>query len=210
LAHISDGVLPLWMLVAGAAITIILLRYSLHRIQAEEIPRVSLVTAALFVASLVHFPIGPTSVHLLMDGLAGIMLGRRAFAGVFVALVLQAAFFQHGGLTALGVNAVNMGLPALLSWQIFMRRKGFASRFASPRNEYIFGGIAGGVAVILTSLMVSAELLMIGEGFREIAILVLAAHLPVALAECIVSSAACGFLVKTNPKMLAGRDDLTI
>ncbi|VVB72889.1 Cobalt transport protein CbiM [uncultured archaeon] len=203
MAHISDGVLPIWMLVAGFAFSSVMLYYSLFRTSAEEIPRISLVTAALFVASLVHFPVGPTSVHLHLDGLAGIMLGRRAFAGVFVALVLQASFFSHGGLTALGVNALNMGLPALMAWQIFGRRAGFES----PRREYVFGGVAGAAAVLATALMVSFELLAIGEGFREIAILVIAAHIPVAMAECLVSAAASGFLATANPAMLAGKID---
>jgi len=198
LVHIADGVLPAWMLVAGFLATSALLYFSLYKTTAEEIPKVSLVTAALFVASLAHFPVGPTSVHLLLDGLAGIMLGRRAFASVFVALALQAAFFQHGGLTALGVNALNMGIPALLAWQIFQRRLSFEL----PNREFIFGALAGGTAVLLAALMVFAELLAIGEGFREISMLVLASHVPVILVECVVSGSAAGYLARTRPEML--------
>ena len=198
MVHISDGVLPAWMLAGGFAATAVLLYFSMKKIEAEEIPKISLVTAALFVASLVHFPVGPTSVHLLMDGLAGIMLGKRAYASVFVALALQAAFFQHGGLTALGVNALNMGIPALLAWQIFERRRGFHS----PNREIIFGGLAGGIAVLGAALMVFVELLAAGEGFWEISVLVLAAHVPVMLAECVVSGAAAGFLMRNRPEML--------
>jgi len=196
LVHIADGVLPTWMLMAGFAATSALLYFSLYKITAEEIPRISLVTAALFVASLAHFPVGPTSVHLLLDGLAGIILGKRAFASVFVALALQAAFFQHGGLTALGINAQNMGIPALLAWQIFRRSDAF------PGKEVVFGALAGGAAVLLAALMVFAELLAIGEGFREISILVLASHVPVILVECVVSGSAAGYLARTRPEML--------
>lgn len=115
MVHISDGILPMAMLATGFGLTAIFLIYSLRGLQAEEIPKISMITAALFVASLVHFPVGPTSVHLILNGLAGIMLGRRAYAGVFVALTLQAIFFSHGGLTALGVNAFNIGIPAFLA-----------------------------------------------------------------------------------------------
>lgn len=196
--HIADGVLPAWMLAAGFLATSVLLYFSLYKIDAEEIPKISLVTAALFVASLAHFPVGPTSVHLLLDGLAGMMLGRRAFVSVFVALALQAAFFQHGGLTALGINALNMGIPALLAWQIFRRRYAFEL----PSREFAFGALAGGAAVLLAALMVFAELLAIGEGFREISILVLASHVPVILVECVVSGSAAGYLATTRPEML--------
>ena len=199
MVHISDGVLPPAMLAAGFLLTALLLYYSLRGIKAEEIPKVSLITAAIFVASLVHFPVGPTSVHLIMNGLAGILLGRRAFAGVFVALTLQAVFFQHGGLTALGVNAVNIGVPALLAWQLFEHRSGLES----PKKEVLFGGLAGGLAVLASVLMVSLELLFLGEAFNEISLLVIGAHLPVILIESVVLGGTAGFLFKVKPEMLA-------
>lgn len=199
MAHISDGVLPPTMLATGFLFTLILLVLSLKRIQIEEIPKISLITAALFVASLVHFPVGPTSVHLIMNGLAGILLGRRAFIGVFVALTLQAVFFQHGGLTVMGVNAFNIGVPALLAWQLFEKRRGLES----PRLEAVFGALAGGLAVLASVLMVSLELLTLGEAFNEISLLVIGAHLPVILIETAVVGGAAGFLLKVKPEMLA-------
>ena len=50
--------------------------------------------------------------------------------------------------------------------------------------------------------MVFVELLAAGEGFWEISVLVLAAHVPVMLAECVVSGAAAGFLMRNRPEML--------
>ena len=199
MVHISDGVLPPAMLAAGFLLALILLFFSMRGMLIEEIPKISLITAALFVASLVHFPVGPTSVHLVMNGLAGILLGRRAFIGVFVALTLQAVFFQHGGLSVLGVNAFNIGVPALLAWQIFERRRGLES----PRQEVVFGALAGGLAVLASVLMVSLELLALGEAFNEISLLVIGAHLPVILIESLVVGGAAGFLLKVKPEMLA-------
>ena len=199
MVHISDGVLPPVMLAAGFLFTAILLFLSLKDMRVEEIPKISLITAALFVASLVHFPVGPTSVHLVMNGLAGILLGRRALIGVFVALTLQAVFFQHGGLSVLGVNAFNIGVPALLAWQMFERRRGLES----PRLEVVFGALAGGLAVLASVLMVSLELLALGEAFNEISLLVIGAHLPVIIIETAVVGGAAGFLLKVKPEMLA-------
>ena len=151
------------------------------------------------MASLVHFPVGPTSVHLIMNGLAGILLGRRAFAGVFVALTLQAVFFQHGGLTALGVNAFNIGVPALLAWQLFEHRRGLPS----PRREVLFGGLAGGLAVLASVILVSLELLSMGEAFKEISVLVIGAHMPIMLMEAVIVGFAAGLLASVKPEMLA-------
>lgn len=202
MVHISDGVLPPAMLAAGFILTAILLYYSLKGTKAEEIPKVSLITSALFVASLVHFPVGPTSVHLIMNGLAGMLLGRRAFAGVFVALTLQAVFFQHGGLTALGVNAFNIGISALLAWQIFEHRCGLAS----PLREVIFGGLAGGLAVLITVVLVSLELLSLGEAFREISVVVIGAHIPIIVIETVVAGFTAGLLANVKPEMMAASE----
>ncbi|HPW72802.1 MAG: cobalt transporter CbiM [Methanothrix sp.] len=206
MVHISDGVLPPAMLAAGFLFTIILLILSMRGMMMEEIPKISLITAALFVASLVHFPVGPTSVHLIMNGLAGILLGRRAFVGVFVALTLQAVFFQHGGLTVLGVNAFNIGVPALFAWQLFERRRGLES----PHLEVVFGALAGGLAVLMSVLMVSLELLALGEAFTEISLLVIGAHLPVILIETAVVGGAAGFLFRVKPEMLADSNSRTM
>ncbi len=198
MVHISDGVLSPPVLAAGFALAGLLLFVTLRDVRAEEIPKISLITAAVFVASLVHFPVGPTSVHLVMNGLAGILLGKRAFVSVAVALTLQAVLFQHGGISVIGVNAVNMGIPALLAWKIFQGRR----RLPSPRREVVFGGLAGGAAVLGATLILSAELLVLGEAFTEIAALVLAVHIPIILIETAVVGLAAGFLQAVKPEML--------
>ncbi len=117
--HISDGVLtaPWWL--GGYVAAAVLLALSAWRVRDEEIPRISLLTAAFFVVSLIHVRVGPTSVHLLMNGLIGIVLGPRAALAIFCGLFLQYCFVSHGGLQSLGVNTCVMTLPALLAWLLF-------------------------------------------------------------------------------------------
>lgn len=117
--HISEGVLagPWW--IGGFALAALLLAWSLYRLRDDEIPRVALLTAAVFVSSLIHVPLGPTSVHLLLSGLLGVLLGRRATLAVAVGLVLQVLLIQHGGYTSLGVNVCVITLPALLCGALF-------------------------------------------------------------------------------------------
>ena len=194
MVHISDGVLSPPILAGGFLLAGAMILLTLRDVKAEEVPKISLITAAIFVASLVHFPVGPTSVHLVMNGLAG----KRAFASVAVALTLQAVLFQHGGISVIGVNAVNMGIPALLAWKIFEGRRGLSS----PKREVVFGAVAGGFAVLGATLMLSAELLILGEAFNEIAALVLAAHVPIMLIETAVIGLAAGFLQSVKPEML--------
>jgi cobalt/nickel transport system permease protein len=117
--HIADGVLTQTWLFGGFAGAAGLALFGAWRIRDEEIPRVALLTAAFFVASLVHVRVPPTSVHLILNGLMGVVLGRRAAVAIPVGLFLQAVLLGHGGLTVLGVNTCIMALPALLAWQLF-------------------------------------------------------------------------------------------
>ena len=117
--HISDGVLtPAW-LAGGFVLAGALAFLGARRVRDEEIPRVALLTAAFFVASLLHVRVGPTSVHLLLNGLVGVVLGVRAALAIPVGLFLQAALLGHGGFSTLGVNSCVMVLPALLAGQLF-------------------------------------------------------------------------------------------
>jgi cobalt/nickel transport system permease protein len=118
--HISDNVLTESWCVGGFVGAALLALLGAWRIRDEEIPRVALLTAAFFVASQIHVPLGVFStVHLLLNGLLGVVLGMRAGLAIPVGLFLQVALFQHGGYTTLGINTCIMALPALLAWQLF-------------------------------------------------------------------------------------------
>ncbi|MFL5339823.1 MAG: energy-coupling factor ABC transporter permease [Gemmataceae bacterium] len=85
----------------------------------EEIPRIALLTAAFFVAGLIHVRIGPTSVHLLLNGLVGVLLGRRSALAICVGIMLQAFLLGHGDVSTIGVNGCVMTLPALVSYSLY-------------------------------------------------------------------------------------------
>lgn len=119
--HINDGILqaPWWL--GGYAVAAALLVLSAWRVRDEEVPRIALLTAAFFVVSLIHVRVGFTSVHLLMNGLVGIVLGPRAALALFVGLFLQYWLMPlpHGGQQTLGVNTCVLALPALAVWILF-------------------------------------------------------------------------------------------
>ena len=127
--HIPDGIVPAQICAAGYGLTGLLTWYSLRKIDREtqgdpaaSIPKAALLTAAFFVASSIYIPIPPSSVHLLLNGLLGVVLGYFAFPAILIGLFFQALIVGHGGLTTLGVNAAMMGLPALLAYHIFQLR----------------------------------------------------------------------------------------
>jgi cobalt/nickel transport system permease protein len=115
-----------------------------YRVRDEEIPRIALLTAAFFVASLIHIRVGPTSVHLLLNGLVGVILGRRAGLAIPVGLALQAALLGHGGFSSLGVNACVMTFPALMAGGLF----GVFRRLADAQHPWIRSTLVFGTALV--------------------------------------------------------------
>ncbi|MBW2637609.1 MAG: cobalt transporter CbiM, partial [Deltaproteobacteria bacterium] len=129
--HISEGVLSAPVLIAGAAVAVAGISIGLRRMDNDNIPKVAVLSSAFFVASLIHVPLGPASVHLVLNGIIGILLGWLSFPSIFVALTLQAILFQFGGITTLGVNTVVMALPGVICYYLFRgyvrRGNGFLS-----------------------------------------------------------------------------------
>ncbi|GIW82498.1 MAG: hypothetical protein KatS3mg105_4305 [Gemmatales bacterium] len=111
--HIADGILAAPWLLGGFIVAALLLYIGGRQLDEEEIPQIALLTAVFFIVSLIHFRIGASSVHLLFNGLLGVVLGRRAALAIPVGLFLQAALIGHGGFYTLGVNTCVLLLPAL-------------------------------------------------------------------------------------------------
>lgn len=199
--HISDGVLPMPVIVAGWLITFILLgvtlRWAARRGDiAAEIPKVSVMAGAFFVASLIHIDIPPSSAHLILNGLVGVVLGPLSYIALFIGLILQAILFQHGGITVIGVNAVMIGIPALICYLAFL----FAAKRRLPLP--LTGAFCGGFAIILTILLLIGVLVISGEQFYAIAGVLAIAHLPIIIVEAIVTGAVVGYLARVKPELL--------
>jgi cobalt/nickel transport system permease protein len=195
--HISDGVLPISVAVGGYVASAALVAWSARRTRSEELPKLAVMTAAFFIASLIHVPFGPTSVHLLIPGLTGALLGSSAFLSIGLGLLLQSLLFQFGGITALGANALMMGLPALVCGWFFQRYKG-----RTQLRQAIIGGLAGALGTALAAIILAALLVTGGEDFFGIAKIALLAHVPVIIIEGVVSAFTIGFLARVKPALL--------
>ena len=199
--HLSDGILNMQTVAVTSAAAGVMLLYSLKGMKEEDIPKVSLATAAFFTASIITIPIGPSSVHAFLGGLIGILLGRRSTIAIFIGLLLQALFFQSGGLTTLGINTVIMTMPAFVSSYLFRKliRKG--------KHVPIISGLLGafsviqGVSTFALFLYVSNNIY--SEGVLSTINLLLLAHIPVVILEGILTMAVIGFIHKTRPGLLA-------
>jgi cobalt/nickel transport system permease protein len=197
--HISEGVLSPAVLAGGAGLAVVGTAIGLKKIDYEAIPRVAILSAAFFVASLIHVPVGPVGVHLVLNGLMGLLLGWMAVPAILIALFLQALLFQFGGLTVLGVNTVTMAAPAVIC---FYGYRGLLRRPGLPAAVAAFAcGVTG---ILVSGLLVAAALITTGQAFLQVAELVLLAHVPVMIIEGIMTLFIFLFLKKVRPEMLEG------
>ena len=196
--HISEGILSAPVLVSGFLLATAGTAVGLKKLDLNRIPQVALLSAGFFVVSLIHVPIGPANTHLILTGLLGIFLGWVSFPAILIGLILQAVLFQFGGITTLGVNTLNMALPALICFYLFNR--GIKSEKVALPTISAF--LCGSLAVFMGSLMVAISLVFTGEQFYTISKLIVGAHIPVMIIEGLITVFCVRFFKRVKPEIL--------
>lgn len=213
--HIPDGILPAQVCAAGYAMTGVATWYSLRQINrkpdpAAEIPKASLLTAAFFVASSIYIPVPPASVHLILNGLLGVVLGYFAFPAILIGLFFQALVIGHGGITTLGVNAVMMGIPALAAYHIFQLRNSLGKPLTEPTRTGVFAFLGGALGLGIAALIFLALIIFnipaeLNAGTEQAAVLTLSVgHVPLAMIEGMFTTMLVLFLRRVKPELLEG------
>lgn len=117
--HIAEGILPAPWAAFWFVLSFPFLAWGLRdlRLRSERVPytkpMVGLVGAAVFIISCMPIPVptAGTCSHPCGTGLAAIFIGPWLTVVVAsVALVLQALFLAHGGLSTLGADIFSMGI----------------------------------------------------------------------------------------------------
>ena len=211
--HIPDGFVPPSICIAGYGLSGGFIWYSLREIKRDRapqanIPKSALFTAVFFIASLIHIPAPPplTSFHLVLNGMMGTLLGHYAFLAIPIGLFFQAVMFQHGGMSTLGINAVIMGLPAIVAYYIFRLRSRIPRQHQFWTKALAF--ISGASAVLLSAAIfasiaiatISPELNATTE--RTAIYLSLGSYLIQSLVEGTFTVMIVSFLEKVKPELL--------
>jgi len=128
--HIPDGVLPLWIVIAGWMATALILYFCISRVKRvdvrRKIPLIGIVSALMIVGMTLE--IVPIAYHVNLSIIAGILLGPSlAFIAVFI-VNLIIAMFGHGGITVVGLNTLVVGAEAVLGFYIFLMFRALISK----------------------------------------------------------------------------------
>lgn len=211
--HIPDGVLPAQVCIAGYGLAGGVTWYVLRQIQRQPdpsaaVPKASLLAAAFFVGSSINIPVPPVSVHLVLNGLMGALLGWYAWPAILIGLFLQAILIGHGGLTTLGVDGVMMGVPALVAHGVFQLRWRLPRSLPPPWPTGIAAFLAGSVGLALAALIffgliiftIPADFNLTTE--RQALVMLMVAHIPLMLLEGTFTLLLVLFLLRVKPELL--------
>ncbi|MBI4743788.1 MAG: energy-coupling factor ABC transporter permease [Actinobacteria bacterium] len=211
--HISEGILPLpwagfWLILAVVFIVPGIIKIKKRKAETPSyMPFLGIMGAAVFVFSAlpIPVPIAGTSSHPAGTGMSAILIGP--FASVVVsaiALLAQALFMAHGGLTTLGANILSMGVVG--SFAGYGAYKGFQKSGASIATSAFAAGFAADIATYATT---SIELALgihgthpVSQVALKIFIAFLPTQIPLAVLEGLVTAGMFSYVLKHRPDIL--------
>lgn len=211
--HISEGILPfnwaaLWSLLAVPFVAYGL--YRLRKLSAVDLsfkPLVGLMAAVVFIISCMPIPV-PTAgscSHPCGTAISGILVGPAiSILVAAVALLIQALFLAHGGLSTWGANIISMGVMG--SFAGFLTFKALRSMRI---NLAVSGFVAGLLADWATYFTTSIELASGIKGdsafmplFWKILIAFIPTQLPLGILEGAMTAGMIVLLYKKRPDLL--------
>lgn len=202
--HIPDGFLSseIWILIwiVSGIVVLFALRKVKGKLKEKAVPLMGLLAAFIFAAQMLNIPIGAgTSGHLLGGVLAAVLLGPFAASIVMVAVfIVQAIFFQDGGITALGANIFNMGLiGTILGYYIFKTGHRLTG------NVLAGAGIGAWFSVVLAASATAIELVLSGTADLGIVLPAMAGiHAVIGLVEAGITVAVLAYVLKARPDLM--------
>ncbi|MGH3905705.1 MAG: energy-coupling factor ABC transporter permease [Pseudonocardiaceae bacterium] len=194
--HIPDGFVSPPVAVAGAVVAAAGLAVCVHRAGREvterQLPLAGLAAAFFLVldAPLIPVAVG-TNGHLLGGTLAVALLGPWLGPVVItVVTVVQTLFTGAGGLSALGINLVNLALvPAALGYPVLLGLQRVLPR--RPIGTAVAAGVAATVSVLAAAVLFTAEYAVGGAAgmpLRTVAVSTIGVYALVAVFEGVLTA----------------------
>jgi cobalt/nickel transport system permease protein len=208
--HIPDGFID-GTTSAGAAVVAAgglgaTMRRAGEVLDERRVPLAGLVAAFVFAVQMLNFPVATgTSGHLLGGALAAVLVGPAVGAVcVSVVLAVQALLFADGGLSALGLNILNMALvTAFGGYAVFVLARRVMSR--TPSSVVLAAGIAAAVSVVLSAVAFTGT-----ASVSTVAGAMVGVHVLIGIGEGVITALVVGAVLATRPDLVWGARNLAI
>lgn len=207
--HAPDGFFAPWLAILGWAVMVSLvalaIRHTRTQLGERQVPLMGILAATIFAGQMLNFTIpGGTSGHLLGGTLAAAILGPWGGTLVMTAvIVIQALVFQDGGLLAIGLNVINMGIITAFVGYFAYR---LAGKIAPNRGGQLVGAFIGGwLSVIVTAGFTAVELALSGTSPLAVALpAMVGVHALIGIGEGLLTVFALSFIMATRPDLVGG------
>jgi cobalt/nickel transport system permease protein len=211
--HISEGILPVswalfWYLAVLPFVALGVRR--LNALAREDLsmkPLVGLLAAVVFIISCMPIPVptAGTCSHPCGTGLAAVLVGPLVSVLIAsVALLIQALFLAHGGLSTLGANIFSMGvLGSFVGWLAFRGVRGLGGNLAV--SGFVAGLLADWATYAGTSLILASGIR--GDApfwplFVKVVLAFIPTQLPLGVLEGVITAGMVTLLYKKRPDLL--------
>ena len=212
--HVPDGFLNIPVSLAAYAAAAVVLGVAVVKARSElddrTAPLAGLTAVFIFAAQMLNFPVAAgTSGHLLGGALAAILVGPWvAMLVVTVVLTVQALLFADGGLTALGINIVNMAIvTSVVGWLVFRLGVRFVK---TPKGAAVLAWVAAFVSVPASAMAFAAEYSLGGTApvsLAAVATAMGAVHILIGIGEAVITGLVVAAVLASRPDIVAGVRD---
>ncbi|WP_411089309.1 energy-coupling factor ABC transporter permease [Streptomyces sp. 061-3] len=215
--HVPDGFINAPVsaaagVVAAGAVAVSL-RGARRELDERTAPLAGLVAAFIFAVQMLNFPVAAgTSGHLLGGALAAILVGP--YTGVLcisVVLLMQGILFADGGLTALGVNVLDMGITTtVVAYALF---RGLVGVLPRTRRSMTAASFVAALVSVPAAAVVFTLIYWIG-GTTDIAIgkvftAMVGVHVLIGIGEALITALTVGAVIAVRPDLVHGARGLT-
>ena len=212
--HVPDGFMNVTMSAATGVISFgtlwAYIRSAKDLIADKFIALTGMMSALIFVLQMINFPIAAgTSGHLLGGALAVIVLGPRlGLICLSVVVIIQSLLFADGGLSALGVNVLNMAIvTSATSWFIVKYWIKFIGK--NKTSIVTVSVLAGILSVVFSSIAFTIQYAIGGTisiPVGTVLIAMVTTHLIIGLGEGIITALIITLLMRVRPDLVYAYD----
>lgn len=214
--HVPDGFINAPVSAAAGVVAIagigLALRKSRTELDDRTAPMAGLVAVFIFAAQMINFPVAAgTSGHLIGGALAAILVGPWTGAlAVSVVVIIQALMFADGGLSALGLNVVNLALVTVaVAWPVFRL---LARSLPRRRSSWLIASfVAAFLSVPASALAFAVEYALGGTGtYSDLTVLLamVGTHVLIGIGEGLITMLTVGAVLAVRPDLVRGVRDL--
>ena len=215
--HIPDGFIDAGTSagagVVAAAGVAVCLKKAADTMQEKQVAMAGLVSAFIFAVQMLNFPVASgTSGHLLGGLLAAVLVGPWVGAlCVSVVLFVQALVFADGGLSALGLNVINMALVTALGGYCVFRGAALVARRAPKAVSWSRRGSPGSCRSCShrsRSRSSTRPAVRVASPCRTVFGAMVGVHVLIGIGEGVITAATVAVVLAVRPDVVYGASDL--